>query len=323
MNSLNTISLDVVIPVYNEQEVVGILLPELSRVFDAASRERLGVKSVRIIFVDDGSTDDTIRHIEKHYTPAAGLEVQIIRLSRNWGHQPAISAGLSKADADAVVIMDADMQDPPSLIHEMIHKYREGYDVVYAVRKSRKENLIKRMAYWLFYRLYRSMVEIPVPLDSGDFCMMSRRVVQDINRLPESIRFMRGLRAWIGYRQAGIEYERPARIAGTTKYSFRRLYELATNGIAGMSIRPLQFAQLVCFVSIVLTFAAMIAFAVLLVVGRVHQPLLWITLITVLGSNSALFFCMYILGAYLGRGYLETKNRPSYIISDIVRCEHE
>ncbi|MFH1022998.1 MAG: glycosyltransferase family 2 protein [Planctomycetota bacterium] len=311
-------SLDIVIPVYNEEPALGLLFDRLERTFSTDRLALHRIKSARYLFIDDGSTDGTAKIISDRIE--LGLPAVGIRLTRNFGHQNALSAGLDHAVADLVVVMDADLQDPPEVVFEMVGKWRQGFDVVFGRRRNRKEMPLKRLGYWGFYRLASFLADVKIPLDSGDFCLMDRDVVNAINRLPEKLRFPRGLRAWVGYRQEGVEYDRPVRSAGRSKHSLAKLYRQATDGIASMSIRPLKAAQFISFLfgiqAVVLFGAILAALAGRLRLG-VETPVLWICLLVSVG-NALISFNIYILGAYVGRTYLEVKNRPSYMIMEIL-----
>jgi polyisoprenyl-phosphate glycosyltransferase len=312
------VSLDLVIPVWNEQDVLELLLDRLQATFSAEQQRRAQLKTVRYVFVDDGSRDRSAQIIAGRI--AQGLPGVLYRLSRNFGHQNAVCAGLEYSRADLVGILDADLQDPPELIFPMVQRWREGYDVVYAQRRRRQGNVFKRAAYWLFYRLVALLADIHIPLDSGDFCLMDRRVVRHLCSLPEKLRFPRGLRAWVGYRQAGVEYDRPERRAGRSKYTLGRLYRLATDGVISSSVRPLQLAQVFSVSYLVLTLGLGLLMLVRHVVwpaGEVPLPVL-IGYLLVLSGNFVQVLCIYILGAYVGRTYLEVKGRPPYVLMEVV-----
>lgn len=315
------IKLDVIIPVYNEAAVLAILVERLNDIFSIDHCQQNGISKVTFLFIDDGSEDDSVQILKDHFK--SGENAKIVRLSRNFGHQAAISAGLSLSQADLTAIIDADLQDPPEYILEMIKKWREGYEIVWGRRTNRKENRVKVFFYWLFYRLYKYLTPIEIPLDSGDFCLMSQRVVQEISKLPEKLRFLRGLRAWVGFPQAEITYDRPLRAAGNSKYNFGKLYELATDGLASMSVRPLQLAQFLAL--LYLLFSFIVFFVTLIsVFSQESYDLKFLILLTlILFSNSIILLCIYILGAYIGRAYLESKGRPNHIVQEIIDFEGE
>jgi dolichol-phosphate mannosyltransferase len=241
-------------------------------------------------------------------------------LSRNFGHQAAVAAGLSESDAELVAIIDADLQDPPHVLLEMVDRLREGFDVVYGVRAERQEGLLKRAAYRAFYRLFQWLSDIPIPLDAGDFCVMRRSVVQSIGALPERLRVLRGLRAWVGYRQIGFPYRRLGRFAGEPKYTFRKLVQLSFDSIFSFSTLPLRAALYggICCMLAALALAAtyLVAFTVL---GRGPgeiPPGFTTLVLLVLFFGGAQLAGLGLLGEYLARTYLEAKGRPTFIIAE-------
>lgn len=311
------IDLEIVLPVYNEEEVVDLLLERLARALSPEKLAAHGVSRASLLFIDDGSTDATASILAARI--ASGLDARVIRFSRNFGHQSAVCAGIDRADADVVVIMDSDLQDPPEILLEMIDRWRQGADVVFARRRRRRGNVLKRLGYWGFYRMVALLSEIRLPLDTGDFGLMDRRVILALRALPERLRFPRGLRAWVGFRQEAIEFDRPERRAGTAKYTWSKLYRLATDGIAAMSTRPLQAAQIGTFFFGLLT----VAFLVMLLWGYLVRPSsiprsFLVAYVLVATGNAVQSFCLYILGAYVGRTYLEVKGRPPYVVMEIV-----
>jgi dolichol-phosphate mannosyltransferase len=310
-------TLDIVVPVWNEEGMIDLLVECLASVFSPANCAAGGLRLWRVVFVDDGSTDRSAALIRSHIE--RGFPAVCLRFSRNFGHQSAVSAGLDHADADAVAVMDADLQDPPELIWKMLARLRDGYDVAYAQRENRRESFILRFAYWSFYRLIALLSETRVPLDSGDFCVMTRRVVLAIRSLKERLRFPRVLRAWVGFPQIGVPYSRPARAAGASKYSFKRLYRLATDGIASASIQPLRLTQIFAWSYMLLSVVVLGVF----VTGARNllfdtSLMLWLLLVTNVSGFGLIMFCIYILGAYLGRMYLEVKGRPTYLVMEIL-----
>ncbi len=222
----------VVLPVYNEQENINSLNKRITKVFVELKKE------YEIIFVNDGSHDKTKEILEDLHKK--NNNIKVINFSRNFGHQTAVTAGLDFASGEVVAILDADLQDPPEILPKFFTKLDEGYDVVYAIRKKRKENIFKRIAYSLFYKILHLIASVDIPLDSGDFCVLSRRMVKTINSFPERNRFIRGLRSWAGFKQIGLEYEREKRLAGTSKYGLKKLFKLAFDGIFSFSFIPLQ-----------------------------------------------------------------------------------
>jgi polyisoprenyl-phosphate glycosyltransferase len=310
------ISLDVVIPLFNEEEMIALLVERLQATFSSETLAASRISRVRYVFVDDGSTDRSAARISEAI--GAGLPATLLRLSRNFGHQNAVSAGLAESRADVVAVIDADLQDPPELLHEMIRRWREAFDVVYARRRRRVESLLKRAGYWAFYRVVAFLSDVKIPLDSGDFCLLDRRVVHAIAQLPETLRFPRVLRAWVGFRQTGVDYDRPGRRAGRAKYTLARLYRLATDGVVAASVRPLQVAQVFS-----VTYLVVIMVLGLLAFSRWPSGLgipPWALVISllILSGNFVQVFCIYILGAYVGRTYLEAKRRPAYLVMEVI-----
>jgi dolichol-phosphate mannosyltransferase len=298
--------LSVVIPLKDEQDVLPALYERLS-----ATLGGLPVIS-EVVFVDDGSRDATPRLLARMARNDA--RVRVVCLSRNFGHQAAISAGLDNARGRAVVVMDGDLQDPPEVIPRLLDAWHAGNDVVYAVRRKRQEPWLKRLAYSAFYRLMRNASELDMPLDSGDFCLMDRRVVLALRRLPERSRFMRGLRRYVGFRQIGVDYDRPARPAGRSKYTLGRLIALACDGLVSFSSRPLRLATYLGLTT-ALAAASLTCWVVADALATHTAPRGWAsTMIVVLFMGSVQLVCLGIAGEYLRQIFIETKRRPSYII---------
>jgi glycosyltransferase involved in cell wall biosynthesis len=303
--------LSVVVPFFNEQENVTEVYRRLTDVLENT------VTNYELLFVDDGSRDATGEILEGLHR--ADGHVTVIHLSRNFGHQPAICAGILHATGRAVAVMDGDLQDPPEVIPEFLGLWRAGYEVVYAVRRKRKEGIFKRAAYHAFYELMAFVSDIDIPLDSGDFCVMDQKVVAAINELPERLRFMRGLRTFVGFRQIGLEYERAARAAGRPKYTFRALMKLATDGLVSFSTYPLRLSVYAGFTT---AFAALLITAWVLL-DALHNrtaPRGWAsTLVIVIFMGSIQLISVGIIGEYIRGIFVESKQRPAYIISKIER----
>ncbi|MBX3002170.1 MAG: glycosyltransferase family 2 protein [Caldilineaceae bacterium] len=301
-------TLSVIVPIFNEEAVI----PELYRRMTAVL-EDIG-ESWEMICVNDGSRDRSLEMLRDLHD--RDPRIKLVNFSRNFGHQIAITAGMDYAQGDAVVIIDADLQDPPELIGAMMEKWREGYEVVYAVRSERRgESFFKLLTARTFYRLLRSITDVDIPLDAGDFRLMDRRVVLAMRRLREHHRFMRGLSSWLGFRQIGIEYERAERFAGETKYPLRKMLRLTMDAITSFSYLPLRLSTyfgfslaLVSLIGIILTIALRLsgnsAFA-----GQAT------TLVAVLFLGGIQLIFLGIIGEYLGRIYDESKDRPLYIVS--------
>ncbi len=309
-------TLTIIIPVYNEAAGIQLLAQRLHQTFSTENCARHQVSQVNYLFIDDGSQDNSVELLIQNFT--LGSTTKIIRFSRNFGHQSAITAGMTFANGDLIAIIDADLQDPPEVIWQMVEKWREGYDVVYGQRANRKESPPKKFAYWLFYRIYKALSPIEVPLDSGDFCLMTRRVVTQLNNLPERLRFPRGLRSWIGFKQIGVVYDRPERAAGITHYNFSRLYKLATDGIASLSIRPLRLMQALAFFYLLASLVILVFLLVKLPGSNEQRIEFYILAMLILSSSSITLLGQYILGAYVGRTYQEVKGRPNFIVQEIL-----
>jgi polyisoprenyl-phosphate glycosyltransferase len=302
--------LSVVVPVFNEVEAVS----ELHRRLSAAVS---GLGAHELVFVDDGSSDGSWEALRA--VAAGDPHVRLIRLSRNFGHQIALSAGLEAARGDAVVSMDGDLQDPPELIPELVGRWQDGFDVVYAVRSQRRgETRFKLATASLFYKAINRMSSIDIPEQAGDFRLMSRRALDALLAMPERARFLRGMTSWVGFRQVGVEYERDARYAGETKYPLRRMLHFASDAVTSFSTAPIRFVVGLGFVSVVLCLLAL--------VWTLYLRLF--TTETVQGWTSVIFVVLFlggiqlisigIIGQYVGRIFEEVKARPLYVVAEVV-----
>ena len=313
----STIDLSLVIPLYNEEEVFGELLRRLTDFLAALQAAAVPeARNIEVIFVDDGSRDATAALIQQ--ACAAHSWCRGVIFSRNFGHQTAVTAGMQHSRGQSVAILDGDLQDPPEVVAEFLRKMRDGFDVVYAIRTQRKENIFKRAAYAAFYRLMRALSSIPIPLDSGDFCLMSRRVVDQINAMPERHRFIRGMRSWVGFRQVGHSYPRDARRQGQSKYSFSKLLKLAFDGIFTFSEKPLRWSTLL---GLTVAGASLIwgCYVILWRLFGTHPPELqgWATMVVgMLFLGGVQLISIGILGEYIGRIHNEVKGRPLYVVQE-------
>jgi dolichol-phosphate mannosyltransferase len=303
------------VPLFNEEENVQELYHRTTKALRS-----FGV-SYELVLVNDGSGDRTASLLN-------GLQgqdrcVTVIHLSRNFGHQPAVSAGLDHARGRAVVVMDGDLQDPPEVLDRFLDRWKEGFDVVYAIRTERKESWVKRAGYSLFYRMLRAISDLDIPLDSGDFCLMDRKVVDVLKHLPERIRFVRGLRTFVGFRQTGVRYERAAREAGRPKYSFRALVGLAVDGLVSFSSYPLHLVTYLGLVSVGLAVALSVwVFAD--AISNAATPRGWAsTIVVVLFMSAIQLISLGIMGEYVRRIFLECKGRPTYIIGEVLPSNPE
>ena len=300
--------LSVVVPVYNEQEVIEALHSRLLQVLAP------DIPSFEVVFVNDGSKDLSPQMLDQ--ISRSDARFKSIHFSRNFGHQAAVTAGLHAVSGQVVVVIDADLQDPPELIHQMIAKWDEGFDVVYAQKKRRQGiGPFKRFSYYLYYRMLGSLTDVEVPPDTGDFCLMDRRIVDLLNAMPERNRYVRGLRAWLGFRQTAIMFERPARFAGETKYSFKRLVGLAVDGILSLSKAPLRLAMYMGFAASVVSFFLLLAFVIERVFGSSQLARGWAsTIVVILFLGGIQLICLSVIGEFIGRIYDEVKQRPLYIV---------
>ena len=302
----------VAVPLHNEAAT----FPELFRRL-AAVLDDLAGGPHEIVFVDDGSTDDTFDMI----LGAAASDCRIVgvRLSRNFGHQAALTAALETVTGDLVVVMDGDLQDRPEEIPRFVAEYERGYDVVYAQRTHRKESVPYRVAYFSFYRAMRRLSELDVPVDTGDFALLSRRVVDQINRLPERHRYIRGLRTWVGFPQIGIPVERDARAGGEPSYTLRKLFGLAFDGVFAFSSTPLRAAWLFgALASAAASIYALYAVFQRLFLGTSPQGFTALIVAITFFAGVQLLF-LGLIGEYLGRVYDEAKGRPHFVVTDVVR----
>lgn len=301
----------IVIPIFNEEENIDEMYRRLTGVMQQLDGES------ELILIDDGSSDRSLSSIREFHN--YDNRIRYISFARNFGHQVAVTAGLNFVRGKVAVVMDADLQDPPELILAMIEKWRQGYQVVYAQRTSRKkENYFKRLMAYVFYRVLRRLADVDIPSDTGDFCLMDRQVVDILNAMPERNRYIRGLRAWVGYRQTAVQFERDPRFAGKEKYTFGKSWALAINGIVSLSKVPLRVATYLGMISAV-TALLMILLVLYWRLFDPASPLIGFTLITIalffLGSVQ--LFCIGILGEYIGRIYEEVKGRPIYTVKEI------
>jgi glycosyltransferase involved in cell wall biosynthesis len=301
--------ISIVIPLFNESETLPFLVSRLDKL------KEIFPLNMEIVLVDDGSSDHTAELMQQ--LAFMDEKYQCVFLARNYGHQLALSAGLAAAKAtEAVIILDGDLQDPPELIPDFYEYFKKGYEVVYAVRKKRKENFIKKLCYYIFYRILKMISYINIPLDSGDFSLLSRRVVDILNKMPEESRFIRGMRSWIGLKQIGIDYEREERVAGNSKYSLRMLFKLAYNGIFNFSELPIKFitnsgAMAISLSLIYLTVTIVKKF----VYGTVPEGFTAL-LFTIILFSGVQLIALGIIGEYVLRIFFQAKGRPLYIIKN-------
>lgn len=298
----------IIVPIFNEQETIPALRERIGNVmatFDAPCE---------VVVVDDGSADGSFELLKTIYLKDPRFK--IVSFSRNFGHQIAISAGIDHAVGDAVMIIDGDLQDPPEVLPQFIKKWKEGYDVVYAIRTKRKENIFKRAAYALFYRLLKRLSYLDIPLDSGDFCLLDKRVVEAMRKLPERLRFVRGLRTWVGFRQVGLPYERERRFAGSPKYTFTKLLGLAYDGIFSISTTPLRLAVYSGFSLAALAFLG----GLLVIYDKLVYGIAIVgwssTIVIIAFLGGVILSTLGMIGEYVSRIYEEVKSRPLYVVKE-------
>ena len=315
--------LSLVFPIFNEEAVIPTLMGRLEQVVadleatdDGALRGR-----IEAIFVNDGSRDGSallLRDAARRYPWA-----RVLQFSRNFGHQIAVTAGMQYARGAAVVIMDADLQDPPELLPEMLRLWREGWEVVYAVRTERAgETAFKKLTASLFYRVLRSLTNVDIPSDTGDFRLMDRKVVDALNRMGEQHRFLRGMAAWVGFRQIGLPYKRDARAAGETKYPFRKMFRLAMDAVCSFSLAPLKLAMNLgwTIAGLSILYGVVTIFRYAFTSGK-FQPG-WASLVVVMSFLSGVqLITLGLIGEYIGRIYDEVKGRPLFLVSEEIGFE--
>ena len=300
--------LSVIVPLFNEQDVVEILHRRLVAVLGG-----IADLDLEFVYVDDGSRDETPARLAQ--LAAADPRICAVTLSRNFGQQAALSAGLRHCCGDVAALMDADLQDPPEVALAMLEKWREGYPVVYAVRRERPESAVLRFLCRAFYRVLALLSDVPIPFDSGDFSVIDRRVIDTLNAMPEKNRFLRGLRAWYGGRQFGLVYDRAPRAAGRSKYSLRRYFKLALDGICGFSLAPLRLIALLG--AILSALGAVALFLSLLFGGPAGAPGSRTLALAMVLLSGVQLLSIGVVGEYLGRIHLEVKNRPAYIAESL------
>jgi glycosyltransferase involved in cell wall biosynthesis len=313
---LKTPQISIVAPLYNESESFPLLVKRINTLMDSSPL------AIEVVLIDDGSKDDTALKIRQ--LALTDERYHGVFLSRNHGHQLALTAGISAArGTEALFVIDGDLQDPPELLPEFYKLLQDGNDVVYAVRKKRKEGIIKKTGYHLFYRILRSISYVEIPLDSGDFALISRRVVNVLNKMPEESRYLRGMRSWIGFKQVGFEYERDARAAGESKYSFKQLFQLAYNGIFNFSEFPVKFMSRVGVTAILISLLYFLTVVIKkMFFTHVIEGFTSLLFVIILFSGVQLL-ALGIIGEYVLRIFFQSKNRPLFIIKEeIVNREY-
>jgi polyisoprenyl-phosphate glycosyltransferase len=302
-----------VIPVYNEESMIPELYRRVSAVMDGLD------DTAEVIFINDGSRDRTLELLRELHE--RDERVVYLGLARNFGHQIAVTAGLNYVRGKVIIVLDADLQDPPELIPEMLKLWQQGYQVVYAQRTKRvREGWFKRLCAYVFYRLLQQLANVDIPTDTGDFCLMDRQVVDLLNQMPERNRYIRGLRSWVGFNQTAIKFERDLRFAGEVKYTFTKSFALAVNGLVSFSSIPLRLSTYLGLFSAV----AAIVMAILVLYWRIFTPHSTLTgfatiAIAIFFLGAVQLISIGILGEYIGRIYEEVKGRPLYTLAEVGR----
>lgn len=305
------IKYSIILPSYNEETNINEIYTRIYKTVSNLTEE------YEVIFINDGSTDNTEQKIRELH--GQNSRVKLINFSRNFGHQTAVTAGLNYAKGEVIALLDSDLQDPPEVLPSFFNKINEGYDVVYAIRKNRKESSVKKAAYFLFYRLLNVVSNIKIPLDSGDFCVMNRKIVDILNKLPERNRFIRGLRSWVGYKQIGLEYDRDERFSGKSKYNIQKLFKLAFDGIFSFSYAPLQFLTFTGFSFFVLSILGSLMTVYFKLFTKIYIPQGFpTTIIVILFIGGINMLSLGIIGEYIGRIYDEVKRRAPFLIASTV-----
>ena len=313
---LHSPTLSVVAPVFNEEAILHELYRRLTAVLDGAGLDW------ELVLVNDGSRDRSLEIMRELHT--ADARVKVVNFARNFGHQVAITAGTDYAQGQAVVIIDADLQDPPEVILDLLAKWREGYEVVYAVRSERKgETWFKEFTAKAFYRIIYKITDISIPMDTGDFRLMDRKVVEALKTMREKHRFMRGMSVWVGFRQTGVEYVRAERYAGETKYPLKKMLKFALDGITSFSYFPLQLATYIGFIVAAISVVGIIVTIILRLTGSHAFYGQATTLVAVLFLGGVQLISLGIIGEYLGRIYDEAKGRPLYIVHDALGFDEQ
>lgn len=312
MNENNDFVISVVIPIYNEEKNIPVLISELTNVLEKYPK-------YEIIFVNDGSSDSSEELIKK--TCSENQKIKLINLSRNFGHQEALMAGLENAGGDAIIMMDGDMQDPPSLIVQMVEKWQSGYEVVYTVKKKRNEPLLRRFLFKQFHKVFALLSEYKMPIDSGIFSLIDKKILKIIVSLEEKNKYITGLRYWVGFNQCSIEFERPDRLEGEPKQTFSKLFKLAMDGIFSFSNKPLEIAFIIGMIITVFSFIliCLILYTKLFTKLAIPGYATYTSAILFMGGIN--IFMTGILGRYISMIFKDTKNRPIYLIKDSLNLE--
>ena len=315
MRTVSRRSVAYVLPVFNESETLDVLHSTL----DGVAARLAARYDVKFVYVDDGSTDGSLERL--HRIANSDRRVTVLALSRNFGHQVAVTAGLDVVDADAVIVMDTDLQDPPEVSLELIRQWERGYDVVYAQRRSRQDSAFKVVTARAFYRLLRRMADVDIPLDTGDFRLLDRRVVAELRRFREHDRFLRGMISYVGFRQIGVPFDRSGRYAGHTHYPLRRMLRFAANGIVGFSAAPLRLISRIGYaVSMLSLLGLLYVLGVRLFAPEATVPGWAFLAAAMFFLGGAQIVMLGVLGSYIGRIYTEVQGRPLYSVDSVLQA---
>lgn len=314
MTSNENTKISIVLPIFNEEKNIPILVSELIKNLEV-------YLNYEIIFVNDGSTDNSEPIITGYCNENS--KIKLINLSRNFGHQEALIAGLENAGGDAVIMMDGDLQDPPSLIPKMIEKWKEGYEVVYSVKKTRKEKFLRKFFFKIFYKVFNFLSEVKMPMESGIFSLIDKKILKIIISLEEKNKYIAGLRYWVGFNQTSIEFERPERLEGQPKQTFAKLLKLAMDGIFSFSNKPLEIAFWIGFITIItsLFLILVIIYIKLFTTKAIPGYATYTSIILFMGGMN--IFISGILGRYISMIFKDTKNRPVYLVKNKINMEND
>lgn len=302
-----------VIPVYNEEKNISLIYDKIVNIMNPVS------DNYEIIFTNDGSKDNSYTELKK--IAVNDDKIKVINLSRNFGHQAALTAGLKYAKGDAVISMDCDLQDPPEVVAEMINKWHEGFDIVYARRSKRKDNFFKKYSALFYYKLLRKFSDVDIPRNVGDFRLTSKKVLDVLNSMPEKARYLRGMVAWVGFKYTFVDFERPERIHGETNYTLTKMVRLAMDGIFNFSLLPLKFGFVLGGISIFTGTAFLIYMIFDILINNTRYELYKFLTVTLFIFTGFQFILMWLLGEYIGRIYDENKNRPLFVIDEKINID--
>ena len=306
-----------VLPVFNESAGIGEFYKELTKA--VAKNKRYNYE---FVFINDGSRDDSLKKLRAFQKK--DKRVKIVSFSRNFGHQLALTAGIDHARGDALIIMDTDLQDPPKVSLELVKAWEEGYDVVYAKRRSRIDGFLKKIAIHIYYRVQTRLANIDIPLDTGDFRLIDKKVADHLRALQEKHPYIRGLVSWLGFRQTAVEYDRQGRFAGETNYPFKKLVKLALDGVTGFSTMPLQLITRLGFLTSILSVGGIVYVLVTRIFfAELTLPGWAVTMIAILFMGGIQLITLGVMGTYIGRIYSEVQNRPRYVVSEFIAEEDE